>query len=63
VTSRPRLGGSTLDPLDDEPRRCDDERLRFDKLVLTPHTAVQPRFNALDDLAEVMEGPTRGLIT
>jgi phosphoglycerate dehydrogenase-like enzyme len=50
-----RLGGFALDPLYEEPGRGDDELLRFDNVVLSPHIAAQPRFNALDDLAEMME--------
>ena len=50
-----RLGGFALDPLYEAPGRGDDELLRFDNVVLSPHIAAQPRFNALDDLAEMME--------
>ncbi len=50
-----------LDPLHDEPCRSDDELLRFDNVVLTPQIAAQPRFNALDDLADLMEGLAREL--
>ena len=35
--------------------RSDDELLRFDNVVLSPHIAAQPRFNALNDLADMME--------
>jgi phosphoglycerate dehydrogenase-like enzyme len=35
--------------------------LRFDNVVLSPHIAAQPRFNALDDLAEMMERLAREL--
>ena len=50
-----RLGGFALDPLYEAPGRADDELLAFDNVVLTPHIAAQPRFNALDDLADMME--------
>jgi phosphoglycerate dehydrogenase-like enzyme len=58
-----RLGGFALDPLYEEPGRGDDELLRFDNVVLSPHIAAQPRFNALDDLAEMMERLSRELAT
>jgi phosphoglycerate dehydrogenase-like enzyme len=50
-----RLGGFALDPLYEEPGRSDDELLGFENVVLSPHIAAQPRFNALDDLADMME--------
>ena len=50
-----RLGGFALDPLYEAPGRRDDELLGFDNVVLSPHIAAQPRFNALDDLADMME--------
>ena len=50
-----RLGGFALDPLYEEPGSSDDELLAFDNVVLSPHIAAQPRFNALDDLADMME--------
>jgi phosphoglycerate dehydrogenase-like enzyme len=50
-----RLGGFALDPLYEEPGRRDDELLEFDNVVISPHIAAQPRFNALEDLAEMME--------
>jgi phosphoglycerate dehydrogenase-like enzyme len=56
-----RLGGFALDPLYEAPGRGDDELLRFDNVVLSPHIAAQPRFNALDDLAEMMERLAREL--
>ena len=51
-----RLGGFALDPLYEAPGRSDDELLAFDNVVLSPHIAAQPRFNALDDLADLMQG-------
>ena len=56
-----RLGGFALDPLYEEPGRSDDELLTFDNVVLSPHIAAQPRFNALDDLADMMERPSKEL--
>jgi len=50
-----RLGGFALDPLYEAPGRSDDELLTYDNVVLSPHIAAQPRFNALDDLANMME--------
>jgi phosphoglycerate dehydrogenase-like enzyme len=50
-----RLGGFALDPLYEAPGRSDDELLQLDNVVLSPHIAAQPRFNALNDLADMME--------
>jgi phosphoglycerate dehydrogenase-like enzyme len=50
-----RLGGFALDPLYEEPGRSDDELLKFENVVMSPHIAAQPRFNALNDLADMME--------
>jgi phosphoglycerate dehydrogenase-like enzyme len=50
-----RLGVFALDPLYEAPGHGDDELLLFENVVLTPHIAAQPRFNALDDLADMME--------
>jgi phosphoglycerate dehydrogenase-like enzyme len=49
-----RLGGFALDPLYEAPGRSDDELLRFRNVVLTPHIAAQPRFNVLNDMADMM---------
>jgi phosphoglycerate dehydrogenase-like enzyme len=57
-----RLGGFALDPLYEEPGRGDDELLQFENVVLSPHIAAQPRGNALDDLAEMMDGLARELM-
>jgi len=56
-----RLGGFALDPLYEAPGRSDDELLGFNNVVLSPHIAAQPRFNALNDLADMMEGVAREL--
>jgi phosphoglycerate dehydrogenase-like enzyme len=50
-----RLGGFALDPQYEAPGRSDDELLTFDNVILTPHIAAQPRFNALRDCAEMVE--------
>jgi phosphoglycerate dehydrogenase-like enzyme len=55
------LGGFALDPLYEEPGRADDELLRFPNVVLTPHTAAQPRFNALNDLRDLIAGLAQAL--
>jgi phosphoglycerate dehydrogenase-like enzyme len=51
-----RLGGFGLDPLYEAPGRSDDELLTFDNVVISPHIAAQPRFNALNDLADLVTG-------
>jgi phosphoglycerate dehydrogenase-like enzyme len=50
-----RLGGYALAPLDEAPRRSDDELLAFDNMVLAPPIAARLRLNALDDLADMLE--------
>jgi len=50
-----RLGGFALDPLYEAPGRSDDELLALDNVILTPHIAAQPRSNALDDIADMIE--------
>jgi phosphoglycerate dehydrogenase-like enzyme len=55
------LGGFALDPLYEEPGRPDDELLAFKNVMLTPHTAAQPRFNALRDLEEMILGLARAM--
>ena len=49
-----RLGGFGLDPLYESPGRSDDELLKFPNVIMTPHIAAQPRFNALDDLDDMI---------
>jgi phosphoglycerate dehydrogenase-like enzyme len=56
-----QLGGFALDPLYEEPGRADDELLKFDNVMLTPHTAAQPRFNALNDFRDLLAGLARAL--
>ena len=50
------LGGFALDPLYEAPGRDDDELLQFENVLITPHIAAQPRFNALDDIADLLTG-------
>ena len=56
-----RLGGFALDPLYDTPGSDDDELLKFPNVIMTPHIAAQPRFNALDDLEEMIVGLARAV--
>jgi phosphoglycerate dehydrogenase-like enzyme len=56
-----RLGGFALDPLYDTPGRDDDALLKFPNVIITPHIAAQPRFNALDDLEEMIVGLARAV--
>lgn len=51
-----RLGGYALDPLYEAPGRDDDELLQFENVLITPHIAAQPRFNALNDIADLLTG-------
>ena len=55
------LGGFALDPLYETPGRDDDELLQFPNVIMTPHIAAQPRFNALDDLEEMIIGLARAV--
>jgi phosphoglycerate dehydrogenase-like enzyme len=56
-----RLAGFALDPLYESPMRDDDELLKLDNVILTPHIAAQPRFNALDDLSDMIQGMARAI--
>ncbi len=56
-----QLGGFGLDPLYEAPGRDDDELLQFPNVIMTPHIAAQPRFNALDDLKEMIVGLARAV--
>jgi phosphoglycerate dehydrogenase-like enzyme len=49
-----RLGGFALDTQYEAPGRGDDELLGFKNVVLSPHIAAQPRFNALDDISDLL---------
>jgi phosphoglycerate dehydrogenase-like enzyme len=48
------LGGFALDTPDEEPGRDDDPLLQFRNVIVTPHLAAQPRFNALGDFEEML---------
>jgi len=56
-----QLSGFALDPLYEEPGRGDDEPLSFNNVIVTPHIAAQPRFNALNDFADLVGGIDRAL--
>jgi phosphoglycerate dehydrogenase-like enzyme len=56
-----RLGGFALDPLYQEPMAEDDELLRLDNVMLTPHMGGSPRFNGLNDLHDLITGLAREL--
>jgi phosphoglycerate dehydrogenase-like enzyme len=56
-----RLGGFALDPLYEAPGRSDDELLGFRNVILSPHIAAQPRFNALNDISDMLAGLAREL--
>ena len=49
-----RIGGFGTDLPYEEPGRDDDPLRQFRSVIVTPHLAAQPRFNALDDLREVI---------
>jgi phosphoglycerate dehydrogenase-like enzyme len=51
-----RLGGFALDTQYEAPGRSDDELLTFKNVVLSPHIAAQPRFNALKDISDLLAG-------
>jgi phosphoglycerate dehydrogenase-like enzyme len=58
-----RLGGFALDPLYEAPGRSDDELLGFKNVVLSPHIAAQPRFNALNDISDMLAGLAQEIVT
>jgi phosphoglycerate dehydrogenase-like enzyme len=51
-----RLGGFGLDPHYDAPGRADDPLLGFRNVIVTPHLAAAPRYNALEDFEELLIG-------
>jgi phosphoglycerate dehydrogenase-like enzyme len=59
--SSKRLGGFALDPLYEAPGRSDDELLTFPNVVISPHLAAQPRFNALNDLSDLCAGVAKAI--
>jgi len=50
------LGGLGLDTPYEEPARDDEELLGLRNVLVTPHTAAQPRFNALGDFMDLLDG-------
>ena len=56
-----RLGGFALDPQYEAPGRSDDELLAFKNVVLSPHIGGSPRFNALDDICDMLADLARPL--
>jgi glyoxylate reductase/D-3-phosphoglycerate dehydrogenase len=56
-----KLGGFGLDPQYEAPAKADDELVRLPNVVLSPHLAGSPRFNMLDDLADLCEGMAKAL--
>jgi phosphoglycerate dehydrogenase-like enzyme len=56
-----RLGGFGLDPHYDAPGRADDPLLDFRNVIVTPHLAAAPRYNALEDFEELLVGLDRAL--
>jgi phosphoglycerate dehydrogenase-like enzyme len=58
-----RLGGFALDPAYQEPMAENDELLRFDNVIITPHMGGSPRFNGLNDLEQLVTGLARAIRT
>ena len=56
-----RLGGFALDAQYEEPGSADDPLLRFPNVILTPHTAGQPRTLGLADFREAIIGIAQAL--
>jgi glyoxylate reductase len=50
------LGGLGLDTPYEEPARDDEALLGMHNVLVTPHTAAQPRFNALGDFMDLLTG-------
>ncbi|MEK6592972.1 MAG: NAD(P)-dependent oxidoreductase [Pseudomonadota bacterium] len=49
-----RLSGFATDTPYEEPGRADDSLLALRNVIMTPHLAAQPRFNALGDFEEML---------
>lgn len=58
-----QLGGAAFDVWYQEPLAEDDPLLSFDNVIITPHMAGSPRFNGLNDFAELITGLARELST
>ncbi len=56
-----RLGGFGMDPHYDAPGHSDDPLLAFRNVIVTPHLAAAPRYNALEDFEELLTGLDRAL--
>ena len=58
-----RIGGVALDVYYQEPLAEDDALLGFDNVIITPHMAVSPRHNGLNDFEELITGLAREVKT
>ena len=58
-----RLGGAALDVWYEEPMAEDDPLLGLVNVIITPHMAGSPRFNGLNDFAELITSLARELKT
>lgn len=56
-----RLGGFAMDSFYEEPATADDPLLKFRNVIITPHLAGSPRFNSLEDIAELLDNLAEGL--
>ena len=56
-----RLGGYAHDPHYDAPGRADDPLLGFPNVIITPHLAAAPRYNALEDFEALLIGLDQAL--
>jgi phosphoglycerate dehydrogenase-like enzyme len=56
-----QLGGFGLDTFYDEPGSADDPLIQFRNVIVSPHLGGSPRFNSLDDIAELLENLARAL--
>ncbi len=54
-----RLGGFGLDTFYDEPGSADDSLIKFRNVIVSPHLGGSPRWNSLDDIAELLENQAR----
>lgn len=56
-----RLGGYGLDTFYEEPGDPNDPLIQFPNVIVTPHLGGSPRWNSLDDIAELLENLARAL--